>query len=679
MNSRPNWGVLALYTLLTVVFTYPVVLHLTSRIMGDGDAWLFCWDMWWIRFSLFQLINPFCSDYIHFPTGVCAYLHTWNFPVTLASIPLQSFFSTVSLYNLAALLSFVLAGFGMFRLALFLGIGRPGAIVAGIAYTFSPYHFSHALGHLNQLSYQWIPFFLLAYLQGWSQGWDRRRVFVAGGWLLIVGLTDWYFFMFCGFAMAILLGSSWFEHRREFAANLWGTFRVGTIGLVVLAPLLAAMIGQATEGIPEESVSRIFSADLQSFFIPGPISAFSDWFGRWNLTWTGVPAELGTFIPWSVLLLALWGRGRIDASHRRWLTLWIGVFFVLSLGPFLHIGGTVYDSVVLPYGWLEKIPGLGIMRAPIRFHLMTYLGVCLFYGAAVASLARDRRLLTAGSLGLLVLVESLSLPLLTAEKDVSPFYSQLRDDSNNSAVIDLHYNSRALYYQTVHEKKIMGLPGILSRQPNYALSFLRDTPAIKELVQENQIRFVANGWWTSVAEDARSAVGGDCTVVLMGQVSGPGTLVVETVRPHELWLDSEILSQEGSGESRIQLNPSASTSQRLTVRMSLLQGDWLSGESNIQTLLDGREIAQEASRQPGGVVRPLVDIHQGVAEGFTWVFYANTTSLPPPEGTVTALRNLGFGLIIVPFYGNPYFVREGLRLRPVYQDRWLQAYSLNPQ
>ena len=27
---------------------------------------------------------------------------------------------------------------------------------------------------------------------------------------------------------------------------------------------------------------------------------------------------------------------------------------------------------------------------------------------------------------------------------------------------------------------------------------------------------------------------------------------------------------------------------------------------------------------------------------------------------------------------NPHFVREGLRLRPVYQDRWLQAYSLAP-
>ena len=91
MNFRQNWKVLALYTLLTGVFTYPVVLHLNSRIMGDGDAWRFYWNMWRMRFSLLQLINPFCSDYIHFPTGACAYLHTWNFPVTARFNPTPKF------------------------------------------------------------------------------------------------------------------------------------------------------------------------------------------------------------------------------------------------------------------------------------------------------------------------------------------------------------------------------------------------------------------------------------------------------------------------------------------------------------------------------------------------------------------------------------------------------------
>ena len=241
-----------------------------------------------------------------------------------------------------------------------------------------------------------------------------------------------------------------------------------------------------------------------------------------------------------------------------------------------------------------------------------------------------------------------------------------------------HVSGQGTLVVTVHEKKIMGTYGMLSREPDYAHSFLRETPIIKELVQENQIRFVANGWWAQVAEDARLAVTGDSTVVLMGHVSGQGTLVVKTHHPHELWLDSEMASREGSVESRIRLDPSAS-SQLLIVRTLLLRGDWPAAESSIRILLNGKEIGRESSSQPGGGVRPRVDIHGSGEEGFTWVFYANTTSLSPPEGTVTALRNLGFGLIIVPFYGNPYFVREGLRLRPVYQDRWLQAYSLNPQ
>ena len=132
--------------------------------------------------------------------------------------------------------------------------------------------------------------------------------------------------------------------------------------------------------------------------------------------------------------------------------------------------------------------------------------------------------------------------------------------------------------------------------------------------------------------------------------------------------DSEMPGREGSVESRIRLDPSAS-SQLLIVRTLLLRGDWPSAESSIRILLDGKESG----------VRPLVDIHRSGEEGFTWVCYPNIAPLPRlPDEAVAALWDLGSSLIIVPFYGNPHFVREGLRLRPVYQDRWIQAYSLAP-
>ena len=43
------------------------------------------------------------------------------------------------------------------------------------------------------------------------------------------------------------------------------------------------------------------------------------------------------------------------------------------------------------------------------------------------------------------------------------------------------------------------------------------------------------------------------------------------------------------------------------------------------------------------------------------------------------LRERGFDWIVVPFYGNDFFVRRRLGLSPVYEDRWLAAYSLAAQ
>ena len=154
-------------------------------------------------------------------------------------------------------------------------------------------------------------------------------------------------------------------------------------------------------------------------------------------------------------------------------------------------------------------------------------------------------------------------------------------------------------------------------------------------------------------------------MVLMGDISASGTLVVETARAHELWLGAE--RRESLSQSRIQLDPSA-LSQRLVVRTSLLKADWPSAAANIRVWLDGKELA--------GGVTPLADIYRTGSEGFTWAFYTNLATPLSPEQAVDSLRGLGFGRIIVPFYGNPHFVREGLHLRPVYQDRWLQVYSL---
>ena len=42
----PLWLAFLLYLLLTLGFTYPAILHLSSRVIGGGDAYMFLWDIW---------------------------------------------------------------------------------------------------------------------------------------------------------------------------------------------------------------------------------------------------------------------------------------------------------------------------------------------------------------------------------------------------------------------------------------------------------------------------------------------------------------------------------------------------------------------------------------------------------------------------------------------------------
>lgn len=664
---RESAAVLLLYSLLALVLTYPLVLHLRSRILGDGDAWLFTWNMWWIRQALIGLQHPFCTNQIHYPTGVCAYLHTWNLPAAAASVPLQGVFSLVTLYNLFALLSFVLAALALFRLARFLGIGRTGAFVAGAAFSFSPYHFSHAMGHWNLLSYQWIPFFLFSFLSGLKQGWTRRRILAASAWLVVVGLTDWYYLVFCVLAVLIFLAGRLPKGRAAFFSALAGTLKVAAVSVAALSPLLVRMVGQVTAGIPEEQLSRVFSADLQSFFLPGPVSTYGRLFEGWHSKWSGFPAELGTFVPWSVLGLAFWGWRHVDREHRPWLTVWLVSFFALSLGPFLHWGGAVYDSVLLPYGWLEKAPGFHIMRAPIRFHLMTYLGLCLLYGAGCEAVAlRGRALVRGGSLGLLVLLESLSLPLMTAAKDISPFYERLKTGRDEGAIVDLHYGSRALFYQTVHGKKIAGNYGMLSRQPEEALDFLRRTPGMKELILENQIRFAANGWPPQVMTSAKQQVKGFLTLVALGQLSTAGTLTVVSLDPHQLWIDDEPVSDDSFQTQA----PLGSTARRHLIRLRLWAGSENFGKAQfLRIYLNGHELSETH-------FEPVTEIPNSSRQGLTCIVFENISPGPGSESLTAHLARLGFHWVIVPYYGNDHFVRQGLKLKPFYQDRRLQAYRL---
>ena len=165
---------LAVYLAIALVLFWPSTLNITTTVpsgrvgvnaAGTGDVYLFLWDLWWLKYSLFVLhTSPYFTPLLYKPVGANLATQTLSPLAGLFSIPLQ----LVSLgfaYNVILFISFMLSGFFMYLLAEYLIKNRYAAFIAGLVFEFSPFHIAHALvGHLNWSGIEFIPLFILFFL-----------------------------------------------------------------------------------------------------------------------------------------------------------------------------------------------------------------------------------------------------------------------------------------------------------------------------------------------------------------------------------------------------------------------------------------------------------------------------------------------------------------------------------
>jgi hypothetical protein len=185
--------VLAGYTLLSLLLTWPLVTRLTTHVPGDGiDDPALVWNLWWIQERLVNQLNLdiFNTDWMFHPIRINLAFYTLTPLNGLLSVPLQSAFGLVVANNLLFLSTLVLGAYGAFLLTRSLlslrktlvATGQPVsgqltehtalsqlftiddwiAFVAGLIYGFASSKLFYAsLGQFNIASSQWIPFFVL--------------------------------------------------------------------------------------------------------------------------------------------------------------------------------------------------------------------------------------------------------------------------------------------------------------------------------------------------------------------------------------------------------------------------------------------------------------------------------------------------------------------------------------
>ena len=473
----------ALYLLLYYAFSYPLFHRFSTHYFcGTEDGFQNIWNLWWVNKSVTELHQlPWHTTWLHHPTGTTLIAHTLAPVNGFVGIPLQALgLSLAQTYNTIVIFSFVMTGVTTFWLARRVTGSYPGALFAGAAFTFCHFHFAHAQNHLQMVTLEWMPLAVLAVYELLTRPTVLKGVAAAGA-MLLVALSDFHLTFYVVIAGSLLgivtlarVARAGFVDFRRYVIplGLFVTLTASTTGLLAWKLLHV----NKTDELQHNHDPVVWSTDLIDPIIPGAQWRFAEWtrpvWGR--LAEPGkdfVYVEHSLYVGWVVLGLVAWAVWRRRAIAMKDFGYWAGLaalFFLLSLGPKLHVAGVI-TPVPGVYPVLEKLfPPLKMGGVPMRLMAMVFLTTAVIAAAALADLVRltGRRALFIVPVLLAVWAfESLPKPQPITPATYPFWVTELRK-LPAGAVIDTTYKtdmSRHLYYATGHGHPVG--EGYISRYP----------------------------------------------------------------------------------------------------------------------------------------------------------------------------------------------------------------------
>jgi hypothetical protein len=395
--------------LLAVITSWPLILHMPSRIAPDiGDPVRTAWEIAWVGHAM--LHNP-----LHLFNSNAFYPHPLSlaFSDSLLGYGPTAFFGSGTVaalvrYNLLFLFAWSLCFIGAYLLARELGLKRLGGVAAGVAFAYAPYRVTEA-GHLHVISSGGLPLAIFLLLRGYRR--SSRRLVLAGwlvsAWQVSLGFTLGLQYCYMLLVLALIVVYCWWRGR--LTPSLSAVGRDAPDGhtrgpLIPRRVLIVTIIGVAVLGLmviyqsrPYLQVSNDYPSAARSIkevktYSAGPaalVSASSE-----NRVWGSVTAGArahvhskneSVFFPGGVILvLALIGLAAPLYTRRLrvGLLLAIAVVSVLALGMGLTGAGYPYRLLY------DFAPGWNGVRVPGRVFTLATLFYALLAGAGAQLLAR---------------------------------------------------------------------------------------------------------------------------------------------------------------------------------------------------------------------------------------------------------------------------------------------------
>jgi hypothetical protein len=415
--------VLGAFACLTLIATFPLILHLNRALPGDlGDPLFTSWLLGWDADRLRHGLRAFWDAPIFFPSR-----HTIAFSEHLLGIaaPIAPVIwltgNPILGYNVAFLLTYVIAGSGMYLLARELTGTRDAAFLAGLMFAFSPLRALH-VSHLHVLAWGWMPIAL----------WGLHRFFAHRSTLALAifiaafitqAFSNSYFLYYLAIASAFVVVYELSARPASRADRLRALATLAAASAVIL--ICVGVVAWAYVSVRRQYGFRrpygdwaVYSANVRSYFsAPMTVRLWATWLHGDEFPERQLFPGLVTLI---AAAAAFWpGRGRRRAAALYGAL--AAAALLLSLGP----EPAAWSHRLLPSGpylWLARIvPGMDGMRVPARLGVVVLLAL-----SALAALGLSRllvrlqpggRMVAVVLLGTAVVAEGWAVPLPMAPFD----------------------------------------------------------------------------------------------------------------------------------------------------------------------------------------------------------------------------------------------------------------------
>ena len=505
VNQKPRCLViLAVYTLIAIILTWPLAAQFTSHVPGgNNDLFQNYWNLWLWKTSFFeQGVSPYSTDMLFSGTETSLAFHTHSPANTLLALPFLLLLGEGAALSLATLCGFILAAFGAYLLAKELLGDWRGAFLCGLIFAFFPQHFEQSLEHLNLSSYGAMPLFLLWMIRAIREPSSRSWIY-CGLFFALNCLFAWHNgLMLLPGALALFL-IELRKRPRERKLIATGAAIASLVAILICLPFAWGMLSELVSGTGSPAKPPI-NKPLDPAFLAIP-SAQHSLFGPLvsdlheqyrSYKSVGFTAYLGLATILLVLSTVFFRFKRTDSfadfrndspglSLRFW-SCFGGFFLLLALGAELRFLGSG-TGLPLPFALLRELPVFSSLRVANRFLVPAMLGLSILAGAGAClwlrQSANPRRLL--GIFIAAVLLDFLSIPYPMRELP-RPGWTQAAAKAPEGVLLNIPggYRARAaddMYLQTLHGRAIAG--GYVSVTPPHIKDLLERHPFLRSIFE----------------------------------------------------------------------------------------------------------------------------------------------------------------------------------------------------